>query len=105
MNPKFNKGNMVYYRNNPWLITQLYQYVNQQFYVIEDSNRIMVKVYEAELLSKEDWESSHKASQAFIGRMAFERGLSGKVDQYNGCSCGAHAVKDARHSTWCDIKN
>ena len=119
MNPKFKVSDLVYYKdalfiveydrniNSPMGLYSLCDYYN---------NTIKESAFEHELLSKFDWESKQQRNQNYIGAAAYNHAWDKAIEDFKKsgygvrtenpkCVCGAHSIKDARHSNWCDIKN
>lgn len=107
MNPKFKVGDTAYYNNVSYLILVHHLYNNYILYTAKKpvNGSYKVALYEFDLLSVTEWENKQKGNQNHAGRFAHENSVGYKVKNNNRCVCGAHTIKDARHSLWCDIKN
>jgi hypothetical protein len=103
MNFKFSTGDLVYHKDVLYMITIAYRTMYEDSYVITEwANTTNSKVvYERELMSLSDW------NKCTAGRQDISKLESELINKMNRktCVCGAGAVKDTRHSSWCDIKN
>lgn len=113
MNPKFDLSDSVYYKNERNLVTRCLwaPYGAWIYEIISQISGHYSRVDEADLLSVDEWNTNHKHNQNNIGWAAMRSVMSDNMKTFNKtvkdntCVCGAHKVKDARHSSWCEIKN
>ena len=106
MNPKFSRNDFVYYKDNIFQTTGNFHLSMHGFlYEITQDWVHFTQVDQFDLLTPLEWEARQKRGQNYVGRMVYDLTFEGKIVKENLCTCGAHAVKDSRHSSWCDIKN
>ena len=115
---KFNIGDSVYHKDILCCISGApYQKASGIVYWVSRAQTYSQwEAYEAELLSVTEWEAIQRGSQNNVGLAAFSRAWENTFGSTSvtrkeptvsqpKCVCGAHKVKDSRHSTWCEIKN
>lgn len=110
MNAKFKLGDSVYWSNNHYIVVSppLFSVYGVR-YLIQGNNSLLThEIFEINLESEDEHAKRHMGSQNSVGRAAFEHKY-GRVSEFKlkekSCVCGAHKVKDSRHSTWCEIKD
>lgn len=112
MNPKFNPNEDVYYKNELNMVTGRIRTINGwEYEIIDQINGYGSRVHETNLLSVTEWNTSHQHNQNNMGWAALKSMMGDNMKMFNeafkknACVCGAGAVKDARHSSWCEIEN
>lgn len=123
---RFQVGETVFYKDSPYVVMKAnFGYHGPKVfceYDIRESTHYpnaYTNISESDLVSLNDW-MKQNGSQNAIGRAAHMSNQNNvptwqtgqathlKVTMVSGkpkCVCGAHSLKDARHSSWCDIKN
>jgi len=110
-NPKFDLGDHVYYKNEEHIVTRcLWVHYGLWVYeIIDQIHGYLARADENDLLSMSEWNARNQHNQNNIGWAAMKSMASDNMKLFNGnsktsCVCGAHKIKDSRHSEWCDIK-
>jgi hypothetical protein len=109
MTLKFNLNDSVYYGDKEGMVYALYPLNGGHtpfVYKIGWGNGIYEIMGENELLSENEHfiNKIRGQFQATIQAYGFKTPIIGASNYGPKCVCGAHAVKDARHSSWYEIK-